>query len=119
MGDQPFLLEVPAGKTDGQDAAAAVIRETLEETGYAIENPRFLFSSYMSPGAVTEKIDFFFAEISDAQRVETGGGLEEENEDLELLELPLADAYAMVESGEITDAKTIMLVQWAKLAGLA
>lgn len=118
LGDVPFLLEVPAGVIDSGDAQATACREALEETGYSIPAPRFLFSAYMSPGAVAEKIHFFYAEISDAQKVEAGGGLDEEHEDLEVLELPLIQALAMIETGEIIDAKTIMLLQWAALNGL-
>lgn len=118
LGDVPFLLEVPAGVIDSGDAQTTVCREALEETGYAITAPRFLFSAYMSPGAVAEKMHFFYAEISDAQKVEAGGGLDEEHEDLEVLELPLTQALAMIETGEIIDAKTIMLLQWAALNGL-
>ncbi|MCM2292084.1 NUDIX domain-containing protein [Allorhizobium sp. BGMRC 0089] len=115
MGDRPFLLEVPAGMADGQAPDVAVTREALEETGFGIDKPQFLFSTYMSPGAVTEKIHFFFAEVTDSQKVAEGGGLDEENEDLEMVELPLAEAYAMIGRGEIVDAKTVMLLQWAAL----
>ncbi|MDQ0454113.1 NUDIX domain-containing protein [Rhizobium paknamense] len=115
MGDTPFLLEVPAGMTDGEETEKAARREVLEETGYAVKTLKFLFSSYMSPGAVTEKLHFYAAEVTDAEKVAAGGGLAEENEDLELVELPLSQAIAMIDSGEIVDAKTIMLLQWAAL----
>ncbi len=115
-GDQAFLLEVPAGKIEKDDDAVETLhREVLEETGYRISNPRHLFSVYMSPGAVTEKLHFYAAIVDADCKVALGGGLEEENEDLELVELPLADALAMIDSGEICDAKTIMLLQWAAL----
>jgi len=115
MGDKPFILEVPAGMTDGEAAKDAVTREVVEETGYHIGEPRFLFTAYMSPGAVTEKIHFFYSEITDAQKLSKGGGLEEEHEDLELVELPLTEAVEMIGRGEIVDGKTIMLLQWAAL----
>lgn len=118
VGDVPFLLEVPAGVVDSGEAKDTARREALEETGYAISEPRFLFTAYMSPGAVTEKMHFFYADISDDQKVTSGGGLEDEHEDLEVLELPLVQALAMIETGEIIDAKTIMLLQWAALNGL-
>lgn len=118
LGDAPFLLEVPAGIIDSGDAQDTACREVLEETGYTITSPRFLFTAYMSPGAVAEKMEFFFAEISDAQKVASGGGLEDEHEDLELLELPMSQAFQMIETGEIMDAKTIMLLQWAALNGI-
>jgi GDP-mannose pyrophosphatase NudK len=118
-GDKPFLLEVPAGVIDSGEAHDTACREVLEETGYTVTSPRFVFAAYMSPGAVTEKIHFFYAEISDAQKVADGGGLDEEHEDLELLEIPLSQALAMIETGEIVDAKTIMLLQWAALNNIA
>lgn len=114
-GDPAFLLEVPAGATEGGDPLAAACREVLEETGYQIDAPRHLFSAYMSPGSVTEKVHFYFAAISASQKVETGGGLEDEHEDLELLDLDLDAALAMIATGEICDGKTIMLLQWAAL----
>ncbi|WP_027486106.1 NUDIX domain-containing protein [Allorhizobium undicola] len=115
MGDTPFLLEVPAGMTDGEDSETAARREVLEETGYRLRDLTFLFSSYMSPGAVTEKLHFYAATVTDADRIAAGGGLAEENEDLELVEIPLPQAIAMIGTGEIVDAKTIMLLQWAAL----
>ncbi|MBB4954353.1 nudix-type nucleoside diphosphatase (YffH/AdpP family) [Agrobacterium vitis] len=119
LGDMPFLLEVPAGVIDSGEPQETACREVLEETGYTITAPRFLFTSYMSPGAVAEKMYFFSAEISDAQKLTQGGGLEEEHEDLEVVELPISEALSMIETGEIVDAKTIMLLQWAALNGLA
>jgi hypothetical protein len=72
----------------------------------------------MSPGADTEKLYFFVAEYSPRQRVSDGGGLEEEQEEIDVLELPLDKAYAMIETGEIKDAKTVLLLQYAKLQNL-
>lgn len=116
QGEPPFVLEAPAGSMErGEDPEASLIREVLEETGFEIRQPRKLFSAYMSPGAITEKIHFFYAEVSEGDRVAAGGGLDEEHEDLELYELSLSEALAMIESGEILDAKTIMLLQWAAL----
>ncbi|PZU87092.1 MAG: ADP-ribose pyrophosphatase [Shinella sp.] len=116
QGETPFVLEAPAGSMErGEDPEGTLIREVLEETGFEIRQPRKLFSAYMSPGAITEKIHFFYAEVSEGDRVAAGGGLDEEHEDLELYELSLNEALAMIESGEIFDAKTIMLLQWAAL----
>lgn len=116
QGNAPFLLEVPAGSMEhGEDPAETVVREAEEETGFHIKRVRRLFSVYMSPGAVTEKIHFFHAEISQADKVSEGGGLDEEHEDIELVDIPFESALAMIESGEICDAKTIMLLQWAAL----
>lgn len=112
-----WLLEVPAGLLDGDHPEEAIRREAMEETGYKVNAVRHLFKSFMSPGAVTETIDFFAAEIDIADRVTEGGGLDNdhEHEDIEVVELPLDKALAMISIGEIMDAKTIMLLQWADL----
>ncbi|QLF70026.1 NUDIX domain-containing protein [Peteryoungia desertarenae] len=116
MGDHPYLLEVPAGFIDeGETALQAVIREALEETGYAVTKASNAFAAYMSPGSVTEKVHCFYGSVTDVDRVSAGGGLDDEHEDLEVVELRFADALRMVETGEIVDAKTIMLLQWAAL----
>lgn len=116
MGDAPFMLEVPAGSMEhGEDPQETVCREVLEETGYRIGPPRHVFTAYPSPGAVTEKVHFYFARIDASQKVAEGGGLAEEHEDLEVTELAFADALAMIADGRICDAKTIMLLQWAAL----
>jgi nudix-type nucleoside diphosphatase (YffH/AdpP family) len=112
-GDDGWLIETPAGVLDGDDPLSAVIRETMEETGYRIDHADHLFDAYMSPGAVTERVSFFVAEIDASQKQGNGGGLEEEGEDIEILELPLKDAFDMIGSGKIVDGKTIMLLQWA------
>ncbi|MBP1850719.1 NUDIX domain-containing protein [Rhizobium halophytocola] len=115
-GDAPFLLEVPAGSLEkDEDPGAAIVREVLEETGYRIDAPELLFAAYMSPGSVTEKIHFYHAPVSEAARVEDGGGLDEEHEDLDIVEVSLDEAMAMIADGRIIDAKTIMLVQWLVL----
>ena len=119
-GDTPFLLEVPAGSLEkGEDPAAAIIREVMEETGYRAENPQMLFTAYMSPGSVTEKVHFYFAPVSAAEKVEAGGGLEDEHEDLEIVEVSPKEAMEMIDNGQIIDAKTIMLVQWLSLLNSA
>ncbi|MGF0536545.1 NUDIX domain-containing protein [Agrobacterium sp. ES01] len=115
-GDHAFLLEVPAGALEkDEDPAQAICREALEETGYKVEAPTKLFSLYMSPGAVTEKVHFYSASVDDSAKVAAGGGLEDEHEDLELCELPLDEALAMIESGTIVDGKTVVFLQWAAL----
>lgn len=115
IGEPGWMIEVPAGLLDGDDPEAAIRREAMEETGYRVGDLRFLFKALTSPGSVTEIIHFFVAEIDLADRVADGGGLAEEHEDIEVLELPLTDALGMIETGEIFDAKTIMLLQWAML----
>ena len=113
-----LLIEACAGLLDGNDPPAAMRREAIEETGYAVQSPRKVFEAYMSPGSITEKLHFFVAAVDDADRHHSGGGDEREGEDIEVLELPLARALAMVASGDIQDGKTIMLLQHAALVGL-
>lgn len=116
MGDHAYLLEVPAGFIDeGEEPLRAALREALEETGYAVTKTSSAFAAYMSPGSVTEKVHCFYSPVTDADRVSPGGGLDDEHEDLEVVELRFADALRMVETGDIVDAKTIMLLQWAAL----
>ena len=114
-GHSGWLIETPAGLLDGDHPEEAIRREVMEETGYAVHEVRPLFRSFMSPGAVTEIIHFFVALIDSGERVTDGGGLAEEHEDIEVLEIGLDRAMAMIESGDICDAKTIMLLQWAAL----
>ncbi|AYG65735.1 MULTISPECIES: NUDIX domain-containing protein [unclassified Rhizobium] len=109
------MIEVPAGLLDGDDPESAIRREAMEETGFRVRDVRFLFKAMTSPGAVTEIIHFFAALIDTSDRVADGGGLAEEHEDIEVLEVRLSDAMAMIEKGDIYDAKTIMLLQWAVL----
>jgi len=113
-----LLIEACAGQLDGNDPIAAMQREAIEETGYDVQSPRKVFEAYMSPGSVTEKLHFFVAAYEDADRRHAGGGEAEEGEDIEVLELPLARALAMIVSGEIQDGKTIMLLQHAAMTGL-
>ena len=110
-----WMIEVPAGLLDGDDPEAAIRREAMEETGFRVRDVRFLFKAMTSPGSSTEVIHFFAAVIDTSDRVADGGGLAEEHEDIEVLEVRLSDAMAMIERGDIYDAKTIMLLQWAVL----
>ena len=113
-----MLIEACAGLLDGNDPIAAMRREAIEETGFAVQSPRKVFEAYMSPGSVTEKLHFFVAACDDADRQSAGGGDAHEGEDIEVLELPLSRALAMIASGEIQDGKTIMLLQHAAMTGL-
>jgi len=113
-----MLIEACAGLLDGNDPAAAIRREAMEETGYDVKTPRKVFEAYMSPGSVTEKLHFFVAAVDDTDRRTSGGGDAHEGEDIEVLELPLARALEMISSGEIQDGKTIMLLQHVALVGL-
>jgi nudix-type nucleoside diphosphatase (YffH/AdpP family) len=112
------LIEVPAGRLDADDPETCIRRETEEEAGYRIGQPRRIFNAFMSPGTVTERQVFFVASYDPADRVATGGGNANEGEDIEVLEPTFDEALAMVDRGEIIDAKTIMLLQYAKLHGL-
>ncbi|OQP85726.1 ADP-ribose pyrophosphatase [Rhizobium rhizosphaerae] len=113
--DDGFLLETPAGLLDGENPAEAIRREVAEETGYRVHSVRPLFKLFMSPGSVTEIVHFFAALIEQEDRVTDGGGLAEEDEDIERVELPLDEALAMIATGEIRDAKTVILLQWAAM----
>ncbi len=113
------LVEACAGKLEGADPLARVIAETQEETGIKLSGPpRRLFECYMSPGSFSERLTFFVAPYVPGDRVNAGGGLEEEGEDIEVIETTLAAALAMVEAGEIVDAKTITLLYYAQATGL-
>jgi len=113
-----MLIEACAGLFDGEDAESCIRRETEEETGFRIRQPKKLFEAYMSPGSVTEKLHFFAAEYEVEDRVGEGGGAAHEGEDIEVIELSLSDAMDMIRTGAIEDGKTIMLLQHAALRGL-
>ena len=113
-----MLVEACAGLLDRDDPITCVRRETQEETGYVISEVRKVFEAYMSPGSVTERLFFFVGEYSAADKVSDGGGHAHEGEDIAVLEMTLDAALAQVTSGEICDAKTIMLLQYAKLNNL-
>ena len=110
-----MMIEVCAGLLDEHDAEECIRRETEEETGYKIKEVRKILEAYMSPGSVTEKLYFFIAEYSKEMKMTEGGGLEHEQEDIDVLELPFEKAFQMIDTGEICDAKTIMLLLYAKV----
>lgn len=110
-----MLIEACAGMLDEDNPFDCIRRETEEETGYRLSSVKKVFQSYMSPGAVTEILHFFIGEYQSEMKVSEGGGLAEEHENIEVLEYPFNEAYQMITSGEITDAKTIMLLQYAKI----
>ncbi|MEZ5833450.1 MAG: NUDIX domain-containing protein [Dongiaceae bacterium] len=113
-----MLLEAPAGLLDDDDPATAIRREAEEETGYRVTEVKEVLAAIMSPGSVTERLHFFTAEYSAADRVGAGGGHAGEGEDIEVVEIAMKDALAMIERGEIVDAKTILLIYHAALKGL-
>jgi GDP-mannose pyrophosphatase NudK len=110
-----LLIECCAGLLDKDDAEECIKRETEEETGYKISDVKKVFEAYMSPGSVTEMLYFFVAEYSKEMKVSDGGGIDEESENIEVLELPVQQALDMIGTGEIKDAKTIMLLQYAQI----
>lgn len=110
-GDPAWVLEVPAGLLDGEAPAIAAYREAVEETGYAPANLELQFNAYMSPGSLTEKCACYLGTYVPGERVSGGGGVSSEGEDIEVVEMPFATALAMIGTGEIVDAKTIMLLQ--------
>jgi nudix-type nucleoside diphosphatase (YffH/AdpP family) len=114
-GYMHLLVETPAGLLDERSPEDAIRKETAEETGYLIRDVQKVFEAFMSPGSVTEKLYFFVAEYDPAERQEHGGGIVEDGEDIETIELKLEDALSRIVSGEICDAKTIMLLQYAQL----
>jgi nudix-type nucleoside diphosphatase (YffH/AdpP family) len=114
-GYRQLMVEVIAGKLDGDDPATCATKEADEEASANIWNLRPIFHCFMSPGAVTERLHLFAADYDSTARRHVTGGNEQEGEDIEVLELPLQTAMEMVKRGEIVDAKTIMLLQWALL----
>jgi nudix-type nucleoside diphosphatase (YffH/AdpP family) len=114
-GHEGMLIETPAGLLEEASPEARIRVEVEEETGYRVESVRKVFEAFMSPGSVTEKLFFFVAEYDAGTRVSRGGGIADEGEDIEVMELPIDDALAMVAHGAIMDGKTIMLLQYAAL----
>jgi nudix-type nucleoside diphosphatase (YffH/AdpP family) len=114
-GHDGMLVEAPAGLLDRATPEQRIRAEVEEETGYRVGEVRKVFEAFMSPGSVTERLHFFVAEYDDAAKVGRGGGLQDEGEDIEVLELPFDEAMAMIRRGEIVDGKTIMLLQYAAL----
>jgi nudix-type nucleoside diphosphatase (YffH/AdpP family) len=113
------LIEACAGLLDENDPETAIRKEAEEELGYRLRHIRHLYTPFMSPGSVTERLSFFIADYTPADRISAGGGSAEEGEDIEVLEMTLDDAFAAIADGRIVDAKTIMLIQHLKLEMLA
>ena len=115
LGGDGFLLEVPAGIIESDDPVSTIQAETQQETGFLIGKPQFLFKAYATPGSVTEQLYYYAAEFDDAYRSGTGGGLPEEGEDIEVVVVDLQQAADWITQGNIEDAKTIILIQYAQL----
>ncbi|WP_426277995.1 GDP-mannose pyrophosphatase NudK [Chryseobacterium sp. S-02] len=116
--DDGMLIEACAGLLDNDHPEECIKRETEEETGYKISEVQKIFEAYMSPGSVTEILHFFIAEYSNEMKVANGGGLEEEGENIEVLELSFEEALRLIDKGGIKDAKTIMLIQYLRLKNI-
>lgn len=113
-----MLIEACAGLLDKDSPEDCIRREVEEETGYKVSHVRKIFEAYMSPGSVTEILYFFIAEYAASMKVHEGGGVEHEQEEIEVLELPFEKALSMIDDGGIKDAKTIMLLQHLRLKGI-
>ncbi|HEX8332190.1 MAG TPA: NUDIX domain-containing protein, partial [Segetibacter sp.] len=109
------LIETCAGILEDNTPEEGILREIEEETGYKLTEVIKVFEAYMSPGSISEILHFFVAPYTPEQKITKGGGLEEEQEEIEVLEMPFDKAYGMIDTGEIKDAKTIMLLQYAKI----
>jgi len=109
------IIEVCAGLLDKNDPLTCIKNEAIEETGYQVEKPIKVFELFSTPGAVTEKIHYFIGEYSDKTQVGEGGGLQEESEEIEVMELDFNTALDMINTGEISDAKTVILLQYAQI----
>ncbi|WP_298496461.1 NUDIX domain-containing protein [uncultured Algibacter sp.] len=108
-----FLVEIAAGMLDKDNPEACIIRETEEEVGYRLKSVKKVYEAYSSPGVMTEKMHFFIGEYTDDMKVNDGGGLDSEHEDIEVLEMPFENAVNMLNNGEIADTRTIVLLQYA------
>ena len=114
-GHDGMLIEAAAGLLDNASPEERIRAEVEEETGYRVHDVRKVFEAYMSPGSVTEKLYFFIGEYDATMKINAGGGIEGEGEDLEVIELSLDDALNALASGTIVDGKTIMLLQYLAL----
>ena len=114
-GCDDLMIEAAAGLLDNELPEKRIRAEAEEEIGYRLQDIRKIFEAYMSPGSVTEKLHFFVGEYQPDMKIGDGGGNPDEGEDIEVLELAIDEALAMISDGRIMDAKTIMLLQWARL----
>lgn len=113
-----LLIEACAGLLDKEQPEACIKRETGEETGFKITEVEKIFEAHMSPGSVTEILYFFIAQYTEEMKISLGGGVHEEEENIEVLELPFHQTMKMISNGEIKNGKTIMLLQYLKIRGI-
>ena len=115
-GDGGFLLEIPAGVVPpGKEPQAVARQELVEEAGYHLEHLRFMLMFYASPGTTTERVFLYYAEVESHHKRSAGGGLDAEQEFIEVIEMPIAEAIAKMECGEIVDGKTVIALQWYQI----
>ena len=114
-GHEAALLETPAGLLDDISPEKRIIEEAEEETGFKISKVEKIYEGFACPGALKQKVHFFIGEYTDKDKVSDGGGLEDEGEEIEVIEMPFKAAVKMLENNEIQDMKTIMLLQYAIL----
>lgn len=111
-----WMLEIPAGSVEKNEKPEdCIVREVMEELGYKINNPKHISTFYTSPGASTERVFLFFSEVSHKDKTEKGGGNESENEDIQLVKIPVSEIKLKL--GELIDAKTILAIQWFLIEG--
>ncbi len=110
-----FLVEITAGMLDKDNPETCIIRETEEEVGYRLKGVKKVYEAYSSPGVMTEKTHFFVGEYTENMKVNEGGGLDSEHEDIEVLEIPFEEAVVMLNNGSIQDTRTIVLLQYAQI----
>lgn len=115
VNDGPgWILEVVAGAMEeGRDAVSVARTELLEEAGYKVGDLEFISRFYVSPGGTSERIHLYLGLAH--RKIGSGGGLINEHEDIQVVEIPLDEAMKMMETGEICDAKTMIALQWLKL----
>lgn len=116
--DTGMMIEVCAGLLDDNDPVTCIKKEAEEETGYQIEDVKEVMVLYSTPGAVTEKIHYFIGKYNNDMKVGDGGGLDSENEEITVMEIPFSKAMEMIKTGKIKDAKTVVLLQYAQINGL-
>jgi nudix-type nucleoside diphosphatase (YffH/AdpP family) len=114
-GQKQLLIEVIAGKLDGDTPVDCIHKEAMEEAGVTLSDPRLVTNCFVSPGAVKERVALFLASYDSTAPRAKGGGHEDEGEDIAVLEMSLEEAMAMIPAGQIVDMKTIALLQAAKL----
>ncbi|MFI2743244.1 NUDIX domain-containing protein [Zhouia sp. PK063] len=116
--NEGMSIEACAGLLDGDDPETCAKREALEETGFQVTNLEKVCEVYASPGSLSEFLYLYVAEYTDADKIEKGGGLDEEFEDIEILELPFSEALALIKKGKIQDSKTVILLQHILVKGI-